>query len=244
MIVQQHAIYESLKAFMLRIGYAQQSEQTGETWSIINDNNFRAMMTFKYSVAPAMVLVPTKLVDVHEDIRKHKDWVYMDEYEYDEETGEKPIAYRTLYGSSVLPSMLDIGAAAEIQLGDLVRRSHTESGLSVPEWNDLSEEDRDAKLAKTLADMRAENNWVSPEQKAAEQKAAEEQAAREQAEAQEREALLAKELAEKEAAEAAAKAEAEKNQVFEQTDETEGDGDEGEEGGGSDDDADAEDSKE
>lgn len=60
-----------------------------------------------------------------------------------------------LLGSSILPSITYIGDKP-IQLGDFVRRAFQESGLTIEEWNNLKELDREARLAKVIYTMRAE----------------------------------------------------------------------------------------
>lgn len=62
-------------------------------------------------------------------------------------------ASEVLYGSSVLPSMLDIGGE-QVQLGTLVAAAHQASGLTVAEWNELAAEVREELLADQLALMR------------------------------------------------------------------------------------------
>lgn len=60
-----------------------------------------------------------------------------------------------LHGSSTLPSLVAIGAA-EVALGDIVRRAFTDSGLAVADWNGLTDAERDARLAATIATLEAE----------------------------------------------------------------------------------------
>lgn len=61
-----------------------------------------------------------------------------------------------LLGSSVLPSLIEIAAGTEVQLGAVVARAHKKSGLSVADWNVLPNDDREAKLVATVDTMRAE----------------------------------------------------------------------------------------
>lgn len=62
-----------------------------------------------------------------------------------------------LLGSSTLPTMIDTGGPEEVQLGTVVCQSQADSGLSVDEWNELSEEDRDALLVVTITYLRDTN---------------------------------------------------------------------------------------
>lgn len=83
-----------------------------------------------------------------------------DIYRIAPEVVETPVQahIESLLGSSVLPSMVEIGAGLQIQLGTLVARSHEESGLSIQEWNALPEAEREALLASTLDVMKAEQD--------------------------------------------------------------------------------------
>lgn len=78
---------------------------------------------------------------------------------------EKPIEahIETLLGSSVLPSMVEIGPEISVQLGEVVARAHTESGLSIADWNAMADDAREALLAATVEAMKAENAPVQPE---------------------------------------------------------------------------------
>jgi hypothetical protein len=68
-----------------------------------------------------------------------------------------------LYGSSLLPSTVWIGNYPEgmrgvhtVQLGEVVRRSFTDSGLTPEKWNGMDALVREAALAATVYLMRAE----------------------------------------------------------------------------------------
>ncbi len=61
----------------------------------------------------------------------------------------------TLLGSSVLPSLVDIGLDAPVQLGEIVSAAHAESGLSIEAWNALPDADREQRLADAVEAMRA-----------------------------------------------------------------------------------------
>jgi hypothetical protein len=78
---------------------------------------------------------------------------------------EKPIEahIETLLGSSVLPSMVEIGPNIYVQLGDVVARAHTESGLTLADWNAMANDEREALLAATVDAMKAENAPAQPE---------------------------------------------------------------------------------
>ena len=58
---------------------------------------------------------------------------------------------QTLLGSDVLASELDIHGEM-IPLGEVVELAYMESGISVPEWNALEDEDREARL-QSVVDM-------------------------------------------------------------------------------------------
>lgn len=60
-----------------------------------------------------------------------------------------------LFGSSILPSMILI-VDKEVQLGDVVRRAFADSGLTVEEWNNLPEHEREDSLARAISVMRFE----------------------------------------------------------------------------------------
>lgn len=78
---------------------------------------------------------------------------------------DKPIQthIETLLGSSVLPSMIDLGEGLTVQLGTVVARAHKESGLSIPDWNALPNDAREALLAETVEAMKAEIAPKAPE---------------------------------------------------------------------------------
>lgn len=61
-----------------------------------------------------------------------------------------------LFGSSILPAMVELTAAKSVQLGDVVRRAHTDSTLTVKEWNSLQQPTREKLLAKAVDAMKAE----------------------------------------------------------------------------------------
>lgn len=102
-----------------------------------------------------------------------------------------------LLGSSTLPSLIEVGGE-QVQLGTVVAAAQAASGLSVEDWNKLSEEARDQHLNQQVDAMRqrgaamaeAEAERVRSEQEAAAQA--------------ERERLAAEEAAERQRAEEAA----------------------------------------
>jgi hypothetical protein len=62
-----------------------------------------------------------------------------------------------LLGSSLLPSMINIGDK-EVQLGDVVRRAYHDSNLTVTQWNNLDPLEREGLLARAVYTMRAETS--------------------------------------------------------------------------------------
>lgn len=61
----------------------------------------------------------------------------------------------TLVGSSILPSMIDVGGQHAIPLGDVVAAAHALSGLSIEAWNALPEGEREGLLAGALEGLKA-----------------------------------------------------------------------------------------
>lgn len=61
----------------------------------------------------------------------------------------------TLVGSSILPSLVDVGAEQAIQLGDVVKAAHALSGLSVEAWNALPDDEREALLAGAVEGLKS-----------------------------------------------------------------------------------------
>lgn len=88
-----------------------------------------------------------------------------DIYREVKDTPEKPIEahIETLLGSSVLPSMIDLGEGPNVQLGTVVARAHKESGLTISDWNALTDEARETLLAETVDAMKAEIAPKAPE---------------------------------------------------------------------------------
>lgn len=91
---------------------------------------------------------------VHIQCLLSRDDVYREVKETPDELVKEHI--ETLLGSSVLPSMVPIADGFEVQLGDVVARAHNESGLSIKDWNDLSDADREKLLADAVEAMKAE----------------------------------------------------------------------------------------
>lgn len=60
-----------------------------------------------------------------------------------------------LLGSSIQPAVQTIGGK-EVQLGTIVAMAHTESGLSVEDWNKLEPQDCEARIAAVVVRLRAE----------------------------------------------------------------------------------------
>lgn len=66
-----------------------------------------------------------------------------------------PASIETLLGSSILPSLIEIGED-NIQLGEIVAAAHQASGLSVDDWNALNSDDRELRLQAEIDRRRAE----------------------------------------------------------------------------------------
>lgn len=60
-----------------------------------------------------------------------------------------------LVGSNVLPANIELAEGVTLQLGEVVRRTHEASGLSVADWNALDDGDREARLAATVLELQA-----------------------------------------------------------------------------------------
>ncbi|HGK7302460.1 TPA: hypothetical protein ACJ509_000286 [Stenotrophomonas maltophilia] len=71
-------------------------------------------------------------------------------------TSTKAAAKDVLVGSNVLPSNIELAEGVTVQLGEVVRRTHEASGLSVADWNALGDGDREARLAATVLELQAE----------------------------------------------------------------------------------------
>jgi len=76
-------------------------------------------------------------------------------------SGKRSVA-AALLGSSLLPSLVEIAQGLTVQLGAIVARAHKESALDVEAWNDLPEEDREARLAAVVEAMKAEAAKAPP----------------------------------------------------------------------------------
>jgi hypothetical protein len=66
-----------------------------------------------------------------------------------------------LHGTNALPAIVEIAAGKSVQLGEIVRAAHAQSGLSVEDWNALPQENRDDLLRKIVADLRADPDAAS-----------------------------------------------------------------------------------
>lgn len=75
-----------------------------------------------------------------------------------DDTEVTPVAdhVETLYGSSVLPSMVELAEGNEVPLGAVVIRAHKESELSIADWNALETDDREGRLQEMVNLMKAE----------------------------------------------------------------------------------------
>ncbi|MBD8696594.1 hypothetical protein [Stenotrophomonas sp. CFBP 13718] len=67
-----------------------------------------------------------------------------------------PPASPSLLGSNVLPVRIDLVDDVSVSLGDVVRRAHAASGLSIEDWNGLDGTLREAKLADAVEQLRSE----------------------------------------------------------------------------------------
>jgi len=65
-------------------------------------------------------------------------------------------AQESLNGSNVLPANIELAEGVSVQLGEVVRRTHEASGLTVADWNALDDGDREARLAATVLELQAE----------------------------------------------------------------------------------------
>ena len=66
-----------------------------------------------------------------------------------------------LVGSNVLPANIELAEGVTVQLGEVVRRTHEASGLSVADWNALDDGDREARLAATVLELQAEAEAIA-----------------------------------------------------------------------------------
>ncbi|HFT6991402.1 MAG: hypothetical protein KH046_00825 [Stenotrophomonas maltophilia] len=64
-------------------------------------------------------------------------------------------AQESLLGSNVLPANIELAEGVSVQLGEVVRRAHVHSGLSVADWNALEDADREAELAAMVRELQA-----------------------------------------------------------------------------------------
>ncbi|HEL5053347.1 TPA: hypothetical protein UOA92_001121 [Stenotrophomonas maltophilia] len=71
-------------------------------------------------------------------------------------TSTKAPAKDVLVGSNVLPANIELAEGVSVQLGEVVRRTHEASGLSVADWNALDDGDREARLSATVLELQAD----------------------------------------------------------------------------------------
>lgn len=62
----------------------------------------------------------------------------------------------SLLGSSSLPTLVDVGHPEPAQLGTVVARAHSKSGMSVEAWNSLPEDIREELIHRSIKDLQAE----------------------------------------------------------------------------------------
>jgi len=72
-----------------------------------------------------------------------------------------------LLGSDLLPSQVHLVDDVAVALGDVVRRAHETSGLSIEAWNELDSTIREAKLADAVEQLRSEAIAAAEVKKAA-----------------------------------------------------------------------------
>jgi hypothetical protein len=60
-----------------------------------------------------------------------------------------------LIGTDSLPAEVEIAEGKTVQLGDIVAKSYTDSGLSLEDWNSLTAADRNAKISATVEQLKA-----------------------------------------------------------------------------------------
>ncbi|QMV32515.1 hypothetical protein 2A_00037 [Ralstonia phage Darius] len=71
----------------------------------------------------------------------------------------------TLLGSDVHPAVIDLGDSRTVQLGDVVARAHSASGLTVEEWNALDADARHS-LIDAMLDTMADEMPQAPDRAA------------------------------------------------------------------------------
>lgn len=90
---QQIAVYASLNEFMVAVGYQNAGDRREDdpVWSTLNQNNYTAMMEYKFGVDTRFAsVVPTNLAAVHEGITGHEAWTYLEALEH-EDGEEAPV---------------------------------------------------------------------------------------------------------------------------------------------------------
>lgn len=93
---QQIAVYASLNDFMVAVGYQNAGDRREDdpVWSTLNQNNYTAMMEYKFGVDTRFAsVVPTNLEAVHEGITGHEAWSYREELEHDDGEEAPEIVY-------------------------------------------------------------------------------------------------------------------------------------------------------
>ena len=73
--------------------------------------------------------------------------------------GRDPRSDDTLYGSSVLPAIVEVGGY-KVQLGGIVAAAHAASQLSVRDWNDLPDAERERHLQELIDRLSAAPDTV------------------------------------------------------------------------------------
>lgn len=78
-----------------------------------------------------------------------------------------PVAPPVLLGSSVHPESFNLSEGRTVQLGEVVARAQSTSGLTVEQWNALTDDERAAKIDATLDVMASEPPPAAPLDRAA-----------------------------------------------------------------------------
>lgn len=69
-------------------------------------------------------------------------------------TPAEPLVPELLIGTDAFGSMINFGGDRVASLGDVVAAAHRDSGLSVVEWNSLSQEERDERIGAKVDQVR------------------------------------------------------------------------------------------
>lgn len=92
-------------------------------------------------------------IKVLEAVKARLDQIKKESGVTDQGEEDKGVFHLMLYGSSNLPALVTIGGK-QVQLGTIVQRAFSLSGLTVEEWNSENETVREHRLVDAIADMR------------------------------------------------------------------------------------------